>query len=88
MINAEQIYQEAFNDELEKIALSSKTIRSVAQKVGAEDVFNNMLKMEKMGLPGARKKARDTVRNFLVANQDIKRFAKETAKIKTRVKGI
>ena len=72
----EQIREEAFRDELEKIALSNKTIELVGKKLDPM-LGKAVATIRKISdTPSSRKISRDMVRDRLNVRQDLKRLAK------------
>ena len=73
----EQIREEAFQDEMEKVALSNKTIEAVGKKLDpmlgkAVATIRNI-----SNTASSRKISRDAVRDRLFVKQNLKRLSKK-----------
>jgi len=78
-----QIREEAFRDEMEKMALSDPLLSRVAQKL---DIKNAAEWLSGNAHPIIRKNARSMIKNMLTARGEIRRFSKETDSIRQAYK--
>jgi len=78
-----QIREEAFRDEMEKMALSDPLLSRVAQKL---DIKNAAEWLSGNAHPIVRKNTRSMIKNMLTARGEIRRFSKETDSIRQAYK--
>jgi len=79
----EQIKQAAFEEELEKVALSDPLLARVAKKL---NISNAAEWLSGSAHPIIRKNARQMTKNMLTARGEIRRFGKETANMRQAYK--